>query len=91
MCYMERVGLRELRQHASRYVERVAAGESIEIAVRGRLVARLVPAGDGSWDDLIVRGDVFPASSDLDLLDEPPCDYGLDASAELQRMRTEDR
>ncbi len=91
---MERIGLRELRQHASRYVERAAGGESIEISVRGRLVARLVPAGqDGpaSWDDLIARGEVIPASSDGDLLDEMPGDYGVDVSAELRRMRTEER
>ncbi len=36
---MERIGLRELRQHTSRYVDRAAAGEPIEISVRDRLVA----------------------------------------------------
>ena len=76
---MDRIGLRELLQNASRYVERVAGGESIEVAVRGRLVARLVPAGEGSWDDLILRGDVLPATSGQDLLDEPVRDYGFDA------------
>ena len=39
MCHMERIGLRELRQHASRYVDRAAAGEPIEISVHDRLVA----------------------------------------------------
>jgi prevent-host-death family protein len=94
MCYMERIGLRELRQHASRYVGRAAAGEVIEISVRGRLVARLVPSGeDGStsWDDLIAQGVVIPAVSDEGLLAEPPRDYGFDASSELQRMRDEER
>ena len=28
---MERIGVRELRQHASRYLDRVKAGESIEV------------------------------------------------------------
>ena len=28
MCYMERIGLRELRQNASRYISRVAKGET---------------------------------------------------------------
>lgn len=91
MCYMDRVGLRELRQHASKYVERAAAGESIEIALRGMLVARLVPAGDGSWDDLIARGDIVPAPSDHDLLDEPPGDYGVDASEALRQLRADER
>jgi len=43
MCYMSSVGVRELRQEASRLLERVAAGESIEITNHGRPVARLVP------------------------------------------------
>jgi prevent-host-death family protein len=88
---MDRIGLRELRQNASRYVERVAGGESIEIAVRGRLVARLVPAGGGTWDDLILRGDVLPATSGQDLLDEPVRDYDFDASAALRELRRDER
>src|SRR5680860_186457 len=32
---MERIGVRELRQHASRWLRRVAAGESFEITERG--------------------------------------------------------
>jgi len=88
---MHRIGLRELRQHASRYVDRVSAGESIEIAVRGRLVARIVPAGDGNWDDLILRGDALPALSPHDLLSEAAHDYGFDASAALREMRDEER
>lgn len=83
--------MRELRQNASRYVERVTGGESIEIAVRGRLVARLVPAGEGTWDDLILRGDVLPVTSGQDLLDEPVRDYGFDASAALQELRRDER
>ena len=40
---MDRIGVRELRQHASRYLARVANGEAIEVTDRGRPVARLVP------------------------------------------------
>jgi antitoxin (DNA-binding transcriptional repressor) of toxin-antitoxin stability system len=29
MCYIERIGVRELRQNASRYRKRVEAGETI--------------------------------------------------------------
>lgn len=46
MCYMTepaRAGVRELRQNASKLLDRVAAGESIEITNHGRPVARLVP------------------------------------------------
>jgi prevent-host-death family protein len=88
---MQRIGLRELRQHASRYVDRAAGGEPIEITVRGRLVAMLVPAGERTWDDLIVRGEVLPASRPQDLIDEPPRDYGFNASAALLDERDEER
>lgn len=54
--------------HASRYVERVTGGESIEIAVRGRLVARLVPTGEGTWDAVLSRLNMVALSHRL--LDE---------------------
>ena len=91
MCYMERIGLRELRQHASRYITRVAKGETVEVTQRGRLVARIVPAGEHTWDDLILRGDVIPSASEEDLLNEPPADYGFDATAALQKLRADER
>lgn len=43
---MERIGVRELRQHASRYLARVRTGESIEITDRGTLVAVLSPPSE---------------------------------------------
>ncbi len=39
------VGVRELRQNLSRYLERVKAGEDLVVSEHGRVVARLVPAG----------------------------------------------
>jgi len=36
-------GIRELRQHLSRYIDRVKAGETIEVTERGTIVAALVP------------------------------------------------
>jgi len=47
---METVGVREIRQHASRYLQRVAAGESLQITERGRPVAVLVPVRDALRD-----------------------------------------
>ncbi len=38
-----RVGVRELRQNLSVYLERVKAGESLEVTERGQPVARLAP------------------------------------------------
>jgi prevent-host-death family protein len=66
---MERIGVRELRRHASRYLARVAAGESIEVTDRGRTVARLVPVTGDPWADLLASGRVRPPSVDGDLLD----------------------
>jgi prevent-host-death family protein len=43
-----RAGIRELRQNLSRYVDRVKAGETIEVTEHGRLVAALVPRAE--WD-----------------------------------------
>lgn len=40
---MERIGIRELRQNASKYLGRVKTGESVEVTERGVLVALLVP------------------------------------------------
>jgi prevent-host-death family protein len=41
----ERVGVRQLRQDLSRYLERVKQGEALVVTERGREVARLVPSG----------------------------------------------
>ena len=40
LCYMERVGVRELRQNLSVYLRRVGAGQTLEVTERGRPVAR---------------------------------------------------
>lgn len=66
VCYlrsMERIGVRELRQHASRYLDLVKAGETVEVTERGELVALLVPAprGDTARDRLIATGKLIPA------------------------------
>src|SRR5262249_16961387 len=44
----EPIALDELRTRAARYFDLVAAGETIEVARRGRLVARIV-AAEGDW------------------------------------------
>lgn len=42
------VGVRELRQNLSRYLDRVKAGEVLVVTEHGREVARLIPfAGEG--------------------------------------------
>ena len=66
---MERIGVRELRQHASRYLDRVKSGETVEVTVRGRLVALLVPPGPArnARERLIADGRLIPASGPLNL------------------------
>ena len=62
---MERIGVRELRQHASRYLELVKAGESVEVTERGELVAVLTPPEQarGSRQRLLAAGRLLPAVS----------------------------
>lgn len=63
MCYMKRIGVRELRQNASRYLERVERGETLEVTSRGRPVAFLTPLPDraSARDRLIAEGKLIPA------------------------------
>jgi prevent-host-death family protein len=60
---METIGVRELRQHASRYVARASHGETIEITDRGQPVALLTPIGAGGdlLAQLIASGSAHPA------------------------------
>ena len=61
------IGIRELRQHASRYLRRVRAGETITITDRGEPVAELRPVRPhrNVLDRLIAEGRVTPPTTDL--------------------------
>ena len=48
----ERVGVRELRQNLSRYLDRVKAGEDLVVTEHGREVARLLPVAASGYADL---------------------------------------
>jgi prevent-host-death family protein len=74
MCYMSergaapRVGVRELRQNLSVYLERVKDGETIEVTERGRPVARLAPlpaAQQPAYERLVAEGLIRPGRGDL--------------------------
>jgi prevent-host-death family protein len=88
---MQRIGIRELRQHASRYLSQVAAGETVEVTDRGRPVALIVPVGRDPWHELVAAGMVSPVDDKVDLLDEAPADYGVAASAVLAAARENER
>lgn len=62
---MERIGIRELRQNASKYLALVKAGQTVEVSERGTLVALLVPPdrGQSVRARLVAAGRLIPASS----------------------------
>ena len=80
MCYMaesqaaqaarplrpDRVGVRELRQNLSVYLERVIAGERLEVTDRGNPVAMLIPIRPGATlvERLVAEGRAMPATRD---------------------------
>lgn len=91
---MELIGVRELRQHASRYLARVEAGEELGVTNNGRLVARLVPvqAGMRSRDALIESGALLAARRPQNLLEviaTPATDDRRNLSDVLNAMRDE--
>jgi prevent-host-death family protein len=107
MCYMAatksaaavqptplgRVGVRELRQNLSIYLDRVAAGESLEVTDRGLAVAMLVPLRPGATlvDRLIASGRAIPARGDMLAYkrspEEIPESLGERAQRALQELR----
>jgi prevent-host-death family protein len=91
---MDLIGVRELRQHASRYLARVEAGEELGVTNNGRLVARLVPvqAAARSREALIAAGALVPARRQQNLLDvtaAPAARRTRNLSDVLNEMRNE--
>lgn len=90
---MAAIGRRELRQHASRYLERVARGESIDVTDRGRLVARIVPVTGDPWADLLAAGRVRRPEGEGDVLSKlvRPEDESATLRRFLRRHRSDER
>jgi prevent-host-death family protein len=69
---MATVGVRELRQNLSRYLDQVKDGASLEVTEHGRVVARLSPAGERVPEAYAAlaaeRGATLPSSSLTDLV-----------------------
>lgn len=77
MCYMaesKSVGIRELRQNLSKYLRKVALGESFRVSDRGRPVALLGPLPERATplERMIADGSVLTARRNLAELGEPP-------------------
>lgn len=85
MCYMlakdttaapardARVGVRELRQNLSVYLERVVAGETLQVTDRGRAVAMLVPLPHAATtvERLVAAGRATPPKGELRAVGPP--------------------
>lgn len=92
MLHMDRIGVRELRQNASKYLRRVEQGETIEVTDRGRPVARLTPIPRGDLlDQMIADGRVRAPKGNLLALGPPlPLKPGTRLPSELvSEMRDE--
>jgi prevent-host-death family protein len=94
----ESIGIRELRQHASRYVAMARQGRRIPVTDRGELVAYLVPAHEPrtTFERMVAAGQVRPAEGNLkdtlarlEPLTAVPGEKTL--SETLQEMRDEER
>jgi len=70
----QRIGIRELRQHASVYVDLVERGYTVDITNRGRLVAQMVPVRDpeSPLERWIAKGVIERAEDDGSVLDIEP-------------------
>ena len=65
-----RVGIRELRQDASRILARVEEGEEFMVTDRGVPIARLVPitkSPEEYFDEMVASGELIPATREFSI------------------------
>jgi prevent-host-death family protein len=89
-----RVGVRELRQNLSVYLDRVKDGETLEVTEHGQPVARLTPltaAHASSLDRLLADGLAISAPGSLASLPPPLADSPRSLSTALEAQREEER
>jgi prevent-host-death family protein len=97
MCYcryMKSIGIRELRQNASRYLRQVEAGESLRVTDHGRPIAMIVPmpTSPSGLDALRRDGRVRTGSGRLDDCQALPPVVGRPLPSEvLEAMRAHER
>lgn len=88
-----RVGVRELRQNLSVYLDRVKEGETLDVTEHGIPVAELRPRAEdpiSAIDRLIAEGRITPAKSRDRNIGLPPKIPGRPLSEILQGMHDED-
>ena len=88
------VGVRELRQNLSKYLDRVKAGESLVVTEHGREVARLVPSAGSrpaALERLLARGARMPEDGSLSdvIPDHALVPEGVSMSAILDDVRAD--
>ncbi len=91
---MDIIGIRELRQHASKYIDRVRRGNTIKVTDRGRPVALLVPIPEsGVIERLTQEGRLSEAAGNLFELGPPlaPTEGLPSPSQILREMREDER
>jgi prevent-host-death family protein len=94
MCYhlaVENIGIRELRQHASKWIAKAKAGATIQITDRGQPVARLVPISrtEQTREALIADGLLIPAPNARTTLNPDELIQGPSLSRFLDEMRSD--
>jgi prevent-host-death family protein len=87
----KQVGVRELRQNLSKYLERIKRGERLEVTERGRAVAVLapLPPAEGAMARLAAAGRLTPPARDLDPLLPPEGPTSTALSRALAEERTD--
>ena len=90
---MTRIGVRELRQHASQYLQKVKVGETVEVTERGRLIALLVApdATTAARDHLVRAGRITPAATSFELPRRVPTKTRTPSTAEALKELREER
>ncbi len=93
---MNQVPVRALRNQTAKVLNRVKAGEVVELTEHGRPVARIVPLTLDRWEHLKLLGEVETAEQDgaSEITDIAPADgaVGVDPpSAILARLRAGER
>lgn len=98
MCYMSegdgraRVGVRELRQNLSVYLDRVKDGESLDVTERGQVVARLGPSRKdaSTYEQMMEDRRIAAGKGNLAVLGAPRQGRGRPLSKILGELRDEE-
>ncbi len=98
MADMNSVTVSELNRQTAKVLERVKAGESLEVTEYGRPVAHLMPTGAVTGvpllDRMLAQGRAIPASN-LGPIPPTPArdehDEGVSLSAALAQLRDDER